>query len=43
MLLCAIILRKLAAKGKIVIVVTHDEEFINCCSDEIYKLNPSVL
>lgn len=37
MLLCANFLKSLADKGKIVIVVTHDEEFIDCCGDEIYN------
>ncbi len=39
MLLCADFLKKLRNKGKIVIVVTHDEEFIDCCCDEIYRLS----
>ncbi|SFB32116.1 energy-coupling factor transport system ATP-binding protein [Acetitomaculum ruminis DSM 5522] len=38
MRLCADFLKKLANKGKIIIVVTHDEEFIDCCCDEIYNL-----
>ncbi|WP_081676007.1 ATP-binding cassette domain-containing protein [Butyrivibrio sp. AC2005] len=39
MLLCADFLKKLRDKGKIVIVVSHDEEFIDCCCDEIYRLS----
>lgn len=38
MRLCADFLKRLADKGKIIIVVTHDEEFMDCCSDEIYHL-----
>ena len=38
MCLCADFLRQLADRGKIVIVVTHDEEFIDLCCDEIYNL-----
>ena len=38
MCLCADFLRQLAERGKIVIVVTHDEEFIDLCCDEIYNL-----
>ncbi|SDN12441.1 ABC transporter ATP-binding protein [Lachnospira pectinoschiza] len=38
MRLCANILKKLANKGKIIIVVTHDEELISQCCDEIFKL-----
>ncbi len=38
MWLCADFLKRLADKGKIIIVVTHDEEFMDCCSDEIYHL-----
>ncbi|MCR5581020.1 MAG: ABC transporter ATP-binding protein [Pseudobutyrivibrio sp.] len=41
MLTCVTFLRKLSDMGKIVIVVTHDEEFMNCCCDELYSLNPS--
>ncbi len=39
MLLCAAFLRRLAEMKKTVIVVTHDEEFINCCCDEIFRLS----
>ena len=38
MLTCARVLKELADKGKTIIVVTHDEEFIECCCDEIFKL-----
>ena len=38
MLLCADFLKKLASKGKIVIVVTHDEEFMEHCCDAVYPL-----
>jgi energy-coupling factor transport system ATP-binding protein len=38
MCLCADFLKQLADIGKIVIVVTHDEEFIDLCCDEIYNL-----
>lgn len=38
MCLCADFLKQLADRGKIVIVVTHDEEFIDLCCDEIYNL-----
>ncbi|MCR4956483.1 MAG: ABC transporter ATP-binding protein [Lachnospiraceae bacterium] len=33
MRLCANFLKRLADKGKLIIVVTHDEEFIDCCGD----------
>ncbi|MCR5702745.1 MAG: ABC transporter ATP-binding protein [Lachnospiraceae bacterium] len=35
---CAMLLKKLAAKGKTIIVVTHDEEFIECCQDDVFRL-----
>lgn len=38
MLLCSDFLKNLAAKGKIIIVVTHDEEFMNCCCESEYQL-----
>lgn len=38
MLLCSGFLKNLAAKGKIIIVVTHDEEFMNCCCESEYQL-----
>lgn len=38
MLLCSDFLKNLAAKGKIIIVVTHDEEFMNCCCENEYQL-----
>ncbi|MBQ8488299.1 MAG: ABC transporter ATP-binding protein [Pseudobutyrivibrio sp.] len=37
--LCADFLNMLAQKDKVIIVVTHDEEFMECCCDRIYKLN----
>lgn len=37
--LCADFLKMLAQKGKVIIVVTHDEEFMECCCNKIYKLN----
>jgi len=38
MLLCAEFIKRLAKKGKIIIVVTHDEEFMECCCDKKYSL-----
>ena len=38
MVLCVEFLKKLASKGKIVIVVTHDEEFMEHCCDVVYPL-----
>ncbi len=38
MLVCAGFLRKLADKGKVIIVVTHDEEFMECCCDGVFNL-----
>ncbi len=38
MKLCAKFLKSLANKGKIIIVVTHDEELISYCCDEIFRL-----
>nr|WP_304412766.1 hypothetical protein [Butyrivibrio sp. WCE2006] len=38
MLLCGDFLKKLAERGKVIIVVTHDEEFMNCCCDCNYQL-----
>ncbi|MCR4933486.1 MAG: ABC transporter ATP-binding protein [Lachnospiraceae bacterium] len=38
MLLCAEFIKRLAKKGKIIIVVTHDEEFMECCCDKKYRL-----
>lgn len=38
MLLTAELLKTLKDKGRIVIVVTHDEELISCCCDEIIRV-----
>lgn len=38
MLLCADLMKRLADKGKIIIVVTHDVEFMNQCCDKVYSL-----
>jgi energy-coupling factor transport system ATP-binding protein len=43
MIACAEFLRRLADKGKIVIVVTHDEEFINYCCDSVFDLSENKL
>ncbi|MBE5857331.1 MAG: ABC transporter ATP-binding protein [Lachnospiraceae bacterium] len=39
MLLCADFLKKLADRGKVIIVVTHDEEFMDCCCNRKYRLS----
>ncbi len=38
MRLCASFMKRLSDMNKIIIVVSHDEEFIDYCSDEIYQL-----
>ncbi len=38
MLICADFLKSLATRGKTIIVVTHDEEFIECCNDDAFRL-----
>ncbi len=39
MIACAEFLRRLADKKKIIIVVTHDEEFIDYCYDSVFNLS----
>ncbi len=38
MLLCAGLMRRLADLGKIIVVVTHDVEFMNQCCDRVFAL-----
>ncbi len=38
MLICAGLLKKLAEKEKTIIVVTHDEEFMDCCRADLFAL-----
>ncbi|MCR4729093.1 MAG: ABC transporter ATP-binding protein [Lachnospiraceae bacterium] len=38
MLICADSLKRLADMGKVIVVVTHDEEFIECCCGNIFNL-----
>ncbi|MBE6015947.1 MAG: energy-coupling factor ABC transporter ATP-binding protein [Lachnospiraceae bacterium] len=39
MILCADIMKKMAAMGKTVIVVTHDEEFMKCCCERVISFS----